>query len=655
VAGNVDFNGDLDVDGTTNLDAVDIDGAVQVDSTITVGADDTGYDVKFFGDTASAYMLWDTSTDDLVLAGAAGIDLAGDLDVDGTTNLDVVDIDGAVDMASTLGVSGATTLAAATLSGNLEVAKAAAKVIVDSSSAASVDIDRSATDQNATVDFQTAGSSNWAIGLRDSDDWGDGTSFMFGTGSSAANTKMVIDTAGNVLIGKVTPASQMGIEPHFQLEGQGHGPSTLSTFRNTNDASPSYITLGKSRGTASNANTIVADDDEIGQIAWIAADGTDRTSRCASISAFIDGTPGANDTPGRLVFSTAADGAQVATARMTIAQDGKVGIGTNLSKEVNFSNGPNGVENCLHFEAATDTKWSMYGYDRTNSHYTDLSLNGSAIYIEGGGTRQVGINETSPDNQLHVTAANSGPALIEATAGNASYLMFKDNTSSGVNVRVGSIGDHLSLWAGDGERVRINSNGHIGVPSTTRIYLDDLDLGGDTYIVHSASNLFDVVTSGVLGLRIDGNGDVDIPNGALSKQSGSFKIDHPLPDKKDTHHLVHSFIEGPQADLVYRGTVDLSGGWAQVDLDDAAGMTEGTWELLCRDAQCWIQNDSGWDAVRGSVEGNMLTIECAESDSGDTVSWLVVAERCDPHMYDTGWTDDDGHVIVEPEKPEEEE
>ena len=60
VAGNVDFNGDLDVDGTTNLDAVDIDGAVQVDSTITVGVDDTGYDVKFFGDTASAYMLWDT-------------------------------------------------------------------------------------------------------------------------------------------------------------------------------------------------------------------------------------------------------------------------------------------------------------------------------------------------------------------------------------------------------------------------------------------------------------------------------------------------------------------------------------------------------------------------------------------------------------------
>ena len=138
--------------------------------------------------------------------------------------------------------------------------------------------------------------------------------------------------------------------------------------------------------------------------------------------------------------------------------------------------------------------------------------------------------------------------------------------------------------------------------------------------------------------------------GALSKGSGSFKIDHPLPKKKDTHHLVHSFHEGPRADLSYRGEVALESGSATVNLDDSAGMTEGTWELLCRDPQCWIQNDSGWDAVRGSVEGNTLTIECAEASSDDTVSWMVVAERCDPHIIETGWTDDSGRVIVEPEK-----
>ena len=76
---------DLDVDGTTNLDAVDIDGAVQLDATLTVGVDDTGYDVKFFGDTASAFMQWDASADDLILGGAAGLVLPKDkLTIDST-------------------------------------------------------------------------------------------------------------------------------------------------------------------------------------------------------------------------------------------------------------------------------------------------------------------------------------------------------------------------------------------------------------------------------------------------------------------------------------------------------------------------------------------------------------------------------------------
>ena len=41
--------------------------------TFTVGVNDTGYDVKFFGATAGAYMLWDESADDLILGGAAGL------------------------------------------------------------------------------------------------------------------------------------------------------------------------------------------------------------------------------------------------------------------------------------------------------------------------------------------------------------------------------------------------------------------------------------------------------------------------------------------------------------------------------------------------------------------------------------------------------
>ena len=108
------FDGTITTDLLTVSGATNLDGAIQVDNTITVGVDDTGYDVKFFGDTASAYMLWDTSADDLVLAGAAGLDVAGDIDVDGTSNLDNTDIDG------TLAVDGTTISLDATTSLNID-------------------------------------------------------------------------------------------------------------------------------------------------------------------------------------------------------------------------------------------------------------------------------------------------------------------------------------------------------------------------------------------------------------------------------------------------------------------------------------------------------------------------------------------------------
>ena len=117
---------DLDVEGTTNLDVVDIDGAVQIDSTVTVGVDDTGYDVKFFGASASHFLLWDESADELVLAAdsklsfndaAGGENIVasadGHLEVNAGTTLDVTaptvqinassvfDVNGNIDVSGT--------------------------------------------------------------------------------------------------------------------------------------------------------------------------------------------------------------------------------------------------------------------------------------------------------------------------------------------------------------------------------------------------------------------------------------------------------------------------------------------------------------------------------------------------------------------------
>jgi len=82
-AATLDISGNADIDGTTNLDAVDIDGNVQLDGTLTVGVDDTGLDVKFFGATAGRFMLWDESDDALELTDSSPIKIGdgGDMTI----------------------------------------------------------------------------------------------------------------------------------------------------------------------------------------------------------------------------------------------------------------------------------------------------------------------------------------------------------------------------------------------------------------------------------------------------------------------------------------------------------------------------------------------------------------------------------------------
>ena len=62
-------------------------------------------------------------------------------------------------------------------------------------------------------------------------------------------------------------------------------------------------------------STIVQDGDTLGQITFRGDDGTDLNSTGATIVASVDGTPGSNDMPGRLVFSTTADGSSSETER----------------------------------------------------------------------------------------------------------------------------------------------------------------------------------------------------------------------------------------------------------------------------------------------------------------------------------------------------
>ena len=201
-------------------------------------------------------------------------------------------------------------------------------------------------------------------------------------------------------------------------------------------------------------------------------------------------------------------------------------------------------------------------------------------------------------------------------------------------------------FGGNGECLVANEFKLLGANAANNGFIGMMRLAGDNSLRIGGN----YTVGGWLTFNTSGNATF---SGSLSKGSGSFKIDHPLESKKDTHHLVHSFVEAPQADNIYRGKVDLVDGSATVNIDTVAGMTEGTFAALNREVQCFTSNESDWDAVKGSVSGNILTISCQNNSSTATISWLVVGERKDQHMYDTDWTDENGKVIVEPEKVEE--
>jgi hypothetical protein len=113
---------------------------------------------------------------------------------------------------------------------------------------------------------------------------------------------------------------------------------------------------------------------------------------------------------------------------------------------------------------------------------------------------------------------------------------------------------------------------------------------------------------------------------------------------------VHSFIEGPKADLVYSGMIRLVSGYAHINIDAVSGMTTGTFEVLCRDVRRSTTNESGFAKIRSEFYGSSLHIYAESQDCGDEIFWQVIGERKDPHMYETSWTDEEGHVVVEPKK-----
>ncbi len=141
-----------------------------------------------------------------------------------------------------------------------------------------------------------------------------------------ATERARIDTSGRLLVG--TSSARTGffdgvVDPSLQVEGSTTASSSLSVTRNSNDADGPRFIFGRSRSTG---NTVLQSGDRVGGITYQGNDGA-KFVRAAEIECFVDATPGTNDMPGRLVFSTTADGASSPTERMRITSGGELLVG----------------------------------------------------------------------------------------------------------------------------------------------------------------------------------------------------------------------------------------------------------------------------------------------------------------------------------------
>ena len=102
-------------DDLTVTDDATIGGTLGVTGIVTLTDDLIIGDGKTIGSASDVDAMTIASNGQITLTQTligTALDISGDIDVDGTTNLDVVDIDGAVDMASTLQVDGSITSSA---------------------------------------------------------------------------------------------------------------------------------------------------------------------------------------------------------------------------------------------------------------------------------------------------------------------------------------------------------------------------------------------------------------------------------------------------------------------------------------------------------------------------------------------------------------
>ena len=173
--------------------------------------------------------------------------------------------------------------------------------------------------------FESTGSGSYLNITNSSGAWdigATGTNFIL---QNSGGEALRVDSSRRLLVGTSSARGNFfnsSVSPQIQLEGAGDNDRQACIISSSSTAAFGAVQiLAHQKSGAIGGNTLVASGDALGMTSFQGSDGTQFVEG-ARIEAFVDGTPGADDMPGRLVFSTTADGAASPTPRMQIGSSG---------------------------------------------------------------------------------------------------------------------------------------------------------------------------------------------------------------------------------------------------------------------------------------------------------------------------------------------
>jgi len=260
---------------------------------------------------------------------------------------------------------------------------------------------------------------------------GAGNALLVEDSANPDATPFVVDTSGRVIAGHTATIAYGAFTPIVQSQAASQNAGfAAGNWQNT--AGAPNIWLGKSRGGIG-THTVVQSGDGLGNIRFYGSDGTGFIES-ASIYTFVDGTPGTNDMPGRLVFSTTADAASSPTERFRISSFGGWGLaganyGTSATQAI-VSNGNAAAPTWQDIVTPTASQ------TLTNKTLTSPTITGAIL--NDGYTEEVyavvdaagvALSPTNGSIQTWTLGASRTPTAGTWAAGQSMTMMIDDGTA----------------------------------------------------------------------------------------------------------------------------------------------------------------------------------------------------------------------------------